>query len=189
MKTTTWMWIAFATMAAAQWSVPAWMIASQEIALNRGVEYRFQCAPVDPYDLFRGRYVSIQLRENLVSVPEEAEFRFNQRAYASLTVGEEGYARIHMLHEAPPENVDWIPVRVLTAYEGQRTIRFPFDRYYMNERLAPEAERAYFEGAAKENVTLALRVYRGRPVIAGLLIDDQPIEEYLKERLDEKREQ
>ena len=57
----------------------------------------------------------------------------------------------------------------------------PFDRYYMNEDAAPEAERAYLEhsNVRQRDAYITVRVWKGYAVLDGLFIADQRIEEFL----------
>jgi hypothetical protein len=55
----------------------------------------------------------------------------------------------------------------------------PFARYYVEESIAPEAERAYRGSAQVSNAYITVRVLDGRAVIDGLYIDDEPLEQYL----------
>jgi len=48
----------------AQVAVPATMIWGRERTLAVGSVYKFRTQPVDPYDAFRGRYVSLRIEES-----------------------------------------------------------------------------------------------------------------------------
>ncbi len=58
----------------------------------------------------------------------------------------------------------------------------PFDQYWLDENIAPQADRAYAEnsrrGAAAAYVTV--RVRDGDAALEQLYIDDVPLREYLR---------
>ena len=67
----TWRAAVLTAVCVAQLAIPAWMLVSRERVLAEGEPHRFECAPVDPVDVFRGRYVALGFTENPVKVPEE----------------------------------------------------------------------------------------------------------------------
>ena len=66
---------------AVQLAVPVAMIARREIALRQGESFRFRCAPVDPVDPFRGRYVDLQFDEQQYGGPVEKRFSRGETVY------------------------------------------------------------------------------------------------------------
>ena len=56
---------------AVQLSVPAWMIIDRESVIAEGREYKFEAAPLDPYDPFKGKYITLRYRENFISLPRD----------------------------------------------------------------------------------------------------------------------
>jgi hypothetical protein len=56
----------------------------------------------------------------------------------------------------------------------------PFTRFYMNEKLAPEAERAYQAIDDELPAYLVIRVLDGYGVLEDVLIDGTPLAEYAK---------
>lgn len=84
--------------------------------------------------------------------------------------------------EPPPEG-DWLTSTVKYVTHTGRTavIEVPFDRYYMEDSLAPAAEQAVQDRAGQTSrVAVAVRVLRGKAVIEQLLIEGVPIEDWLK---------
>ena len=50
---------AFVLVVLVQLYVPAKMIWGREEVLNTGTEYKFRTAPIDPNDVFRGKYINL----------------------------------------------------------------------------------------------------------------------------------
>ena len=60
--------ILFLLVALAQLFVPAQMIYNQEDILDTGKLVKFQCEPIDPNDPFRGKYITLNFKENRIKV-------------------------------------------------------------------------------------------------------------------------
>jgi uncharacterized membrane-anchored protein len=191
--------IGLGVLAVAQLAAAAVSIVRYESVLRSGVLYRIRVAPVDPADAFRGRYVAVQPAIQLPApLPEdtrrllEAAPQRGSSAYAVLEADPQGFARAARIVAERPGRGDYLRIErafpTWAARPGQDgqpeitgyTLAFSFDRYYMNEAAAPEAERRYAEAArrsADSTAWLAVRVKDGRGVIEGLYIDDVPIEQ------------
>ena len=141
--------------------VPLYMIWERYDVLKNGVEVKFDITMYDPYDAFRGRYVSIRARNASAA---------GEGRYGIVEVRDDGIAVITKVSdEIPKEGL------YLTSSDEKR-FRFPHDRYYMEEKLAPKAEKLISES---DDVSITLRVKNGKSVISGLYVKDIPIEAYL----------
>ena len=172
----------FAVLVIVQLAVPLSMINQREMTLREGVRYKFRTAPVDPADAFRGRYVALQIEQQNVAVPEGAALASGQKACAVLENDDAGFARIRQLTADRPRGNASIPVTISYLYGTNAHIQVPFDRYYMSEYRAPQAESAYWSASRRTNQTahVTVRVLDGFAVLEELYIDDIPIKEFLK---------
>ena len=91
----------FLCLALVQLAVPASMLVRRELTLQYGRQYRFQTAPVDPYDPFRGRYVALALQANTAPTLPGIQLTSGQRVYAMLTEDAAGFATIASLSLTP----------------------------------------------------------------------------------------
>ena len=186
-----WFWPAFGLMVLLQLALPGRMILQHEQTLRQGAEHRFKTAPVDPYDAFRGRYVALgfpdtQARPSAeLAALDEAERQRLDTLYATVERGDDGFSSLGQLLLAPPAQGDYLRLpadRVsLMPGDGPARVDLPFDRYYLTEGLAPEAERLYRERRSADaeagQAWLLVRLRAGRAVPAGLYIDDRRIED------------
>jgi uncharacterized membrane-anchored protein len=163
-----------------QLAVPALMLVRHERALAAGEPFRFACAPVDPADPFRGRYVALGFSDDRIDVPAEMTLVRNEKIYVRVERGPDGYGRISEPSKTPHEEGAYLRVRVLGYGGSPRSVELPFDRYYLTEDLAPEAEKAYRERAAASDgeTYVDVRILNGRAVIEELYLDDVPVREY-----------
>ncbi|GMW00940.1 MAG: hypothetical protein AMXMBFR84_20770 [Candidatus Hydrogenedentota bacterium] len=171
--------------ALAQLAVPVWMIAGKERTLREGLPFKFRTAPVDPADVFRGRYVALAFEAQTAPVPEGMVLGYDDVVYAVVEADEDGFAKIASLALTPPSVPNHMKIRVSYVNYDEKTVQliFPFDRFYMEESFAPAAEQAYF---ANRNMrgepakTYALvRILNGDSTIENLYIDDIPIRDFV----------
>ena len=74
----------FSMMVIAQLAVPCWMAYSMETVLLQGTPWRFKTAPVDPYDIFRGKFVALAVEQNKTDYhgPEQFSPRYCQMLWS-----------------------------------------------------------------------------------------------------------
>lgn len=156
---------------------------------------RFRAALYDPYDPFRGRYVALLAETQTLITGEEKVFENRDHVYAVLEVDEEGLAKVVDLTDTrqPGKLVirtSSFGYRKELNADGEKMynyyVSFPFYRFYMNEKLAPEAERAVRDAARNGGrCVIVAKIYEdGNYAITDLEIDGLPIHKFLeKERL------
>lgn len=176
---------------AAQWAVPGYLIQRGQATLQEGTAYRFRTAPVDPVDPFRGRYVALDFEAaNVTLAQPDPALRSGQRVYAPIRVGADGYAVLDAPLQQAPETGDYLTATVLWVNVDELRLQLPFDRYYLDETLAPEAERRYREANSPRGQTdedprrpawAQVRVRGGYALIEELFIEGRPARELLRE--------
>jgi uncharacterized membrane-anchored protein len=170
-------------LAIVQLAVPLRMIANRLDALETGRLFRFRTAPVDPYDAFRGRYVALEMAASTIAVADAADYAPGQKIFVLLENDDEGFARPVGLERRQPHDTAYVAARVAPWGHTEREVRigFPFDRYYMNEELAPAAERAYREhsGGGQHDAYVAVRIKDGFAVLEELYVAGMPIGDFL----------
>ena len=178
-------WIVFGLAALAQWAVPLSAIREHEKTLAQGTLFKLKCAAPDPYDPLRGRYLAVRPEQEQAEVPAGLILdAVDMRVFGTLTTGPDGLATITHLSLTPPASGDFI--RLKTTYKnGEKIgIQWPFDRFYINEKLGPEADKWFAENIrSAKGITADVRVLHGRAVLADLSIDGKPFREILKERV------
>jgi len=172
----------FLCLALAQLAVPASMIARHELTLQYGRQYRFQTAPVDPSDPFRGRYVALHLQANTAPPLPGIPLTPGQRVYAILTEDAAGFAAIASLSLTPPGGDTYFQTSVDYVSSDGVHVALPFDRYYTDEHLAPAAERAYWQHSRRQTheAYITVRVRKGLAVLEELYIAGKPLREFLQ---------
>ena len=177
----------FVVVADVQLAVATGAIVRSELALRTGEAFRFRIQPVDPVDAFRGRYVAIRFAVERAPAAEDLEVRRGTFVCVPIEVDDDGYAALGPAELEPPSSCAYLRLRGCGLYpdeDGKRYvwINLPFRRYYMDEDLAPEAERAVWSGPrGQREASVSVRIRNGFGVIEELYIDDVPIHRWLAE--------
>ncbi len=175
-------------MVLAQLYVPASMIFQKERVITQGAAYKFRTAPIDPNDPFRGKYITLSFNENAVKVENTVEWNSADMVFVGLATDSNGYAFIQsVMKDQPLSGNDYIKASIdyiMTDTTTTVYIRYPFDRFYMEESKAPLAEQVYTEAAIDSNqIAYALVMVReGDAVVRDVVIDGISIVELAKQR-------
>ena len=175
-------------IAAGHLAIPASMIHRQETTLSQGRAYKFKTRPVDPYDAFRGRYVALAFEQEHAPWRGTNPVPYRVRGYAGVVEGPDGFAVVREVSQQPPATGDFFKVQVNPGWgtnTGMAYFTMPFDRYYMEETKAPQAERAYWEQSNRRGQTnlstyAVVRVRNGHAALADLYLAGKPINQHVK---------
>lgn len=183
----------FVVVAVVQLAVAGGAIIKSELALRGGEVFRFRIQPVDPVDAFRGRYVAIRFALDRAPAPEGLELRQQQWVFVPLLIDDDGLAAFGPAGLDSPVSGAYLRLRAGGIYpdeDGERRVwvTMPSNRYYMDEDLAPEAERAVWSRRrGQREAFVTVRVRKGVGVIEELYIGDVPIHRWLAENASEER--
>ena len=178
--------ICFGLLVLLQVWTPVAMIWNREDVLKNGKPFKFRSAPVDPNDPFRGKYVVLSFRDNSFVNSTNTEWKNGETIYVELTTDGAGFAKIAAVHKnKPAREIDFVKTAI--NYLGNDSMKrvfvdWPFDRFYMEENKAGDAEQAYVKSTADStNTTYALvKVKNGDAVLANVFINDKPIVTFIK---------
>ena len=181
----------FAAAVLAQLGVPVSLIVKHERVLRNGTQHRFRCRPVDPADPFRGRYVVLSFTETSAPLGSCTNAVQGRKVFATLAqyTDGSGYSHFTGVSTERPREGEYLAVCVQNIYGSNAALSLPFDRYFMEETMAPEAEAAYREALRsgnQESVYATVRVFKGEAVLEDLYIGETPLREHLK-KLPEKK--
>ena len=172
--------IIFALVALAQLSVPAGVVWMRSQTLAKGKVWKFRIAPVDPSDAFRGRYVTLTFAAE--QVPQPDSLQLDTPVYAYLKEDSRGFAQVD--HLSPTKATGDNVVKVMPAgwWNNVQRVKFPFEKFWLTEEVAPAADRVYAESMRqqKDNAYVTVRVHNGDTALEQLFIDDQPLAQYLR---------
>jgi len=170
-------------------------ILFKEYTLRTGTEVLLKTEPVDPRDLFRGDYVTLNYEIstlNLDEIPaEDPYFDYNDRIYLALAL-EDGYGEPKKIYRNPPDDELYVKGTVkqliydweededgLIVEEEPRVkelrVEYGIESYFVPEGRGIEIERQQWTGEEGVDVKVVVDKY-GNAVIRSLLIDGQELE-------------
>ncbi len=181
--------IAFLLVGIVQIAVPAKMIMESEGIILLGEEFKFRAAPVDPSDPFRGKFITLNYKDNSVKLKSNESWHRGDLVYVTISADSAGYAIIETAsHTKPDKESDYVTATVeyFNTVESILVIEYHFDRFYMEESKAYKAERIYRDGlrdSTKQTYAL-VSVKKGNAVLRDVLIDDVSIKDIVESQLD-----
>jgi uncharacterized membrane-anchored protein len=168
-------------------AVPAKMIWDKENVLKSGKEFKFETAPVDPTDPFRGKYIALNYKENTYSSDNSSTWKEGDNIYVILKTNAEGFAVIDRVSkDKPAGDSDFVKAKI-QSISGLRsnkiTLAYPFDRFYMEESKAYEAEQVYnnTQRSSEEPTYALVHIKNGQAVLNDVVIGGVSIVEKVKE--------
>ncbi len=137
----TYIYALFGIMVLAQIVASAQIVYKYERTIASDNVYKFKTAPVDPNDPFRGKYITLNYDIDSFKTTDESWDDYDV-GYAYFSKDKNGYAILETLVKEPfsDSEFDYIEVEINNHYNGYVRFELPFDRYYMEESKAYDAE-------------------------------------------------
>ena len=180
----------FILVALIQLAVPGKMIWDKEKILESGKEFKFETAPVDPTDPFRGKYIILDYKESTIRIDSANTWTEGDRIYIILKTDPKGFAKVdYVSKEKPTNNPDFVKAKVqFVSGLAFKTLNvaYPFDRFYMEESKAYDAEQEYMESQIDSTKTTyaVVSIKDGEAVLKDVMIDGVSIAEIVKRNRD-----
>jgi uncharacterized membrane-anchored protein len=131
-----------------------------------GEEITLKSRPIDPYDIFRGAYVTLSYEEE--SIPE-GMLSANELSNGDLlyvTFKRKGEVHIvDQVLQSPPKQKLFLTARYLYTHSGFHHVDYQLDRYYTNEKEALDLEKQ-----ARERLLIHVIVKSGRGIVRGITV-------------------
>jgi len=185
------LWGFFGILCVLQVGVIGVQIWSYERILKEGEVYYFNVLPLDPYDAFRGRYVTLRFENANKAPTNETDIPENtSKAYAILEHNENNDS-IKEIRFSKPKGNDFLEVNVYSLPykstvqqdDASHFVYFSltFDRFYMREDIAPQAEKL-LRVLSGVKVKAKLRVLAGKGIIEDLMVGETSLSHYVLEQ-------
>jgi uncharacterized membrane-anchored protein len=181
------LFLLFVIFAGLQLVLPLSGIVKQEMVLRNGDVFKFKTEPIDPYDPFRGKYVTIRIHSR-VDLPEEHKFEDEQKVYAVIATEEDGFSVIEKISATCPETNNYFKTKIISLYDQEARLAIPFDRYYIDERKAKKAETLYRKHSrqGEYDAYIQVRVKNGSAALEELYVGDLPIIEFVIQEMEKE---
>ncbi|MEM7370993.1 MAG: GDYXXLXY domain-containing protein [Bacteroidota bacterium] len=166
-------------------AVPAYMILEYEWRLDQGETYRFRTRPKDPFNPFTGRSMVLGFDQRRLSKHEDSEDLWKgESIYILIDVDEEGFAYFSDYTKTIPEDRAYMKSELIHISKNHIKFDIPFDRYYLNEAMAPKAESLYRKMSREDRdaVYVEVKILEGETILQDLYIEHTPIIEFMESR-------
>jgi uncharacterized membrane-anchored protein len=179
----------FIIMVLVQLYIPANIVFRGERLIASGKEYKFKTEPVDPNDPFRGKYIALRFEANRYQIYDTVQWERNRDVYVTIENDADGYAKISdVTISQPDEGIDYIKANIdYSVKDNLRTtlfIKYPFNRYYMEETKSAEAEKIYRESLLDSTkITFALvNIKQGSAVLTDVMVNGVSLKDLIKKK-------
>lgn len=169
--------------------VPAQMVYQQEDALDSGTAYKFKTRPIDPSDPFRGKYIVLNYELNSFETNENSWNNYRGNVFVYLKTDADGFAAVKTVSKAQLDSDgDYFIAESRYSYGSKVNFNIPFNRFYMNENKAYDAE-VLAQKAQRDTTTTCyglVYVKDGAAVLDNVYINNKTIQEFVDEYQKEK---
>ena len=182
-----------------------WLILRYERTVAQGVEVRFPCTAYDPYDPLRGRYLQMTVEERTATLPSSVtnlDYGLKDKFVVRLEPTTNGLWHVAEAAFEPKKEGVWVRPKSsrmdyrLTSRDqrkkeswkdfNQRRMAsgpavcatFP-DRLFVNEKLAPAAEKLLREKS--RDAVAVYRVLGGRIVLTDIELNGKSVLKWARE--------
>ncbi|MGF1635661.1 MAG: GDYXXLXY domain-containing protein [Cyclobacteriaceae bacterium] len=175
----------------AQWLVPGRMVWIHEQTIRLGESVKFKTASVDPFDLFRGKYVELGYRNMTIETTPQENWKPGEKVFVLLEKDAQGYAKAKGLSRKRPEGKLYFQtiLRSESTFKGRSNIDvdIPFSRYYADEFDAPLIEKTTLNFSDTLIYAWAdVRLYQGKAVLNQLYIGELTASDWVKKHNNEE---
>ena len=123
---------------------PVHTVISLENEANVAGTFMFKVAAYDPYDIMRGHYMALRILPDKFK-KEDNSLDVRKKCYLQLGTDKDGFAEILGITNEKPENGPYLALNGRIARrsyepEGYFIIHYPFSKFYLNEKIATQAD-------------------------------------------------
>lgn len=151
-----------------QLAFPLFFIYQKERIHEVGQEYQFAIEPVDPYDFFQGKYVSLNTSPLEYTEKPTEHFQRKDIVYAQFEQKKSGVEITGISKKKTKNSLKLVVTKKLP--HGKLFFRMPFTRFYTEESKAREIEQkiAQMQDTTDTKAFVHVKVYKGDFVITDI---------------------
>ena len=168
-----------------QWYVPLSMIWEQESLLKNGKIFKFKTRPIDPNDPFRGKFIVLNYEADSYKLTPSENWSEGAKIYVILKEDTQGFAQIDRLEATlPKSNENYVKAEIQRIWGNdprQLRLRYPFERFYMEENKAPKAEQLFRNMTRGANAYSLVVINQGKSALKDVIINGASINKAIKE--------
>lgn len=176
--------IAFALMVLVQLFVPLQMIWNSENIIRKNQVYLFEVQPIDPHDVFRGKYVTLGFKNDKIAVENPNEYQRGQEVYVFVDKWDNIAYLTDVSPNAPKDVSNYFKTKINYFTDNEIVVEMPFNRFYMNEEKSLDAERILQDTTLKAYAKVA--VYQGEAVLQDVIVNQMSLKDFVKQYKNQK---
>ncbi len=171
----------------AQWLVPGKLIYDSEKTNAEGTSFKFRIRPVDPYDPFRGKYITLDFMDNESKRDTLESFSYGQSVFVEVSPDSGLIAKVKSISKNTPLGSDYFEATVVWVSQNRADsiqtvgLDFPFKKFFLEETVAPEAELTYAETRSDPGYAL-VSIMNGKAILRDVIIRDSSIVDVVRAR-------
>ncbi len=150
------------------------MIGMKWSTLAFGTKIMLKTRPVDPWDLFRGDYVTLNYdisELDLNTVPaDRKDFKRNETVYVVLKQQDKYWEPSAVSHQKPPDGSLFIRGTVMYGYDNRLRVNYGIESYYVPQHKGRDIERSRVLPEVEVSVDR-----RGNSALSRLFIDGKEV--------------
>ena len=185
MKNKKYIFILFILVVLIQLFVPLNITFEHKNILKNGKEYKFEVAPIDPTDPFRGKYITLRYKNNTFMVKNYVSWKRNDDVYVLFSTDNKGFAKIKSISKKKPGNNKFYlksTIIYLNYINKEIIINYPFNRYYIGEYKAKKTEEIYrkYLNDSTKTIYALVKIKNGKAVIKDIRVNKKSIKQLFK---------
>jgi len=151
------------------------LIGANYYTLYFGKEVMLKTAPVDPWDFFRGDYMTLRYEISTIDLshtPHDKDFNYGENVYAVLSKGDKFWTITKLEHDKPViRNTEvCMKGKITYLYQNSMTVVWGIESYFV-----PEGKGRTIE-SQRMNVTVMAAVDTTcRAMIKKVYVNDEPL--------------
>ncbi|MBT8219133.1 MAG: GDYXXLXY domain-containing protein [Bacteroidia bacterium] len=173
--------IIFSIYAVGLLAFPLMTVWNQQSIFDDGSIYKFKCAPIDPNDIFRGKYVQLGFDNNFIP-KSTLSIDIGQTVYGRIAIDQAGYAFVTEIANVPFGKETYLELQNVQDQGDIIRFDYPFNRLYMNEEKAPKAEELFRDELSNTDAEIYARVYitEGRFLLDDVFVNEMTLKQLVE---------
>lgn len=139
---------------------------------NNGTEYKFPIKFYQNIDAVMGNYLHLDFSDSTFLTANN--FVPQQTIYASLSLTEQGFAKIATISSAPPTTAVYFQAQANYQTNNMLHLDIPFNKYYLNESLSKQLSATQIEPNST-NAYALVSIKAGRGIVKNIYLNNKPL--------------
>ena len=91
-----------------------YLIFTNQAILKTGEQYKFKVRPIDPYNIFKGRYLTLAFEEERANPIYDCQKNSNNKSFAIITKDKNDFAQLQKITNIKPKENNYFELKKLS---------------------------------------------------------------------------